>query len=229
MPTAIRTLALGAALLAVLVGCTAPPSPDPDAPPTLDEYLAQWDEYEPFEASGSGNAVIDIPPGIASGMVTASHRGSGVFRIFMANDSGQNFELLTRAGHYDGVVEWGLNIQADENRAVITADGSWTFRLEPLSNAPQIELPADGTTDAVYRYDGDDPAIDDGILVVSEQEGDIPSHFSFMQSYGSSDGIRRVELFVNGMAGTEDPIDLEPGPSIFVVTASTPWRITAGD
>jgi hypothetical protein len=231
--------ALAASVLAVaaLTGCTAAPPPagpttasTPTAeptptPPTMTEFLATWDDFEVFEASGTGESTFDIPAGLTNGMVTATHDGSSYFEVLLETDTGERagYPLVQTRGPYTGVTGWGIQAtdSTDERRFHIVADGTWTFRLEPVSNAPVLDLPVEGSGDALFQYDGayyDEYS--DAVRVHVVHEGE--RHFSFAQYFGDRD----IELHVNDSGSFEQSVTLEPGPSLFAVTAEAAWRLS---
>jgi hypothetical protein len=230
MRTSTTTLAAGL-LLAVLVGCASPAvpsgpgSPEPaetPVPGTLDELEAEWAQFEPFEARGTGEASFSLPDGAINGMITATHTGTESFWIEGIARSGGYYDIVqSPEGPYDGVAVW--NIALGDLDAVgfhIIADGEWTFRLEPLTNAPAFSLPLSGTMDAVYLYPGGDPAIDGATVTIRSGEASVDTYFGVVQRHTLG-----LELHENGLAGTESTVQLAAGPSLFAVRATVPWEI----
>jgi hypothetical protein len=228
-----RLVAVALMSAVALTGCVAaPPSaPPPTAsgptpeptptPPTLSEFLATWDEFDTFEVSGTGDSTFDLPAGLTNGMVTATHTGSSYFEVRLTDDAGENsgYPLVETRGAYTGVTSWGIGADdpTPDTKIRIVADGAWTFRLEPLANAPVLTPPLEGETDAVFQYDG--AYVDDAVEWRVAHEGD--RHFSFAQYYGDRD----IELHINESVAGERTVFLEPGPSLFAVRAVTPWSI----
>lgn len=180
------------------------------------------ESFEAVTETGSGDATITLPEEADQGIITASHSGSGVFSIEVIdenNESTGDFLAFTM-GAYDGTTAFGLydfSIAGPPDSLKIAADGDWEITIAPLSEAPVLELPAEGDGDAVYRFEGD--AADwtlthdgEGVFAVTRfNNTDLFSGLPLVMEMGAYEGT----VPVTGDAG------------IVTITADGSWTITA--
>ncbi len=186
----------------------------PDEPLSVDEA---YGDFEPVETSGTGNDVVELPAGALGGIVTATHDGASLFSLVVldANDQPTGDFPATRVGAYDGTTAFGvLGLLEDPAKIEITADGAWTLQIAPMSEAQQLTLPAEGSGDAVFLYDGEEAsasAVHDGgsSFLVTQYDGSLVPNFAVIGG-GSYDG----ELL------------LRAGPSVVTIVADGEWSIS---
>lgn len=178
----------------------------------------QYDDYPTFDVidtSGTGDSVIELPEGVSQGIVTAAHSGSSNFSISGLNASNESTGdlLVNTIGAYSGVTAFGFSSLSEAGRLSVTADGPWTVSIAPISSAPEIALPANGTGDAVYLFSGD--------ASTWNITHDGTSNFAVIQ-YG---GII-PNLAVNEIGVYQGSIPMKAGPSVLSISADGNWSIT---
>ncbi len=114
--------------------------------------------------SGSGDKIIsDILVGEGLYRVRLTHDGSKLFAV-KSYDKNGNSELLTNVmGKYDGVA---VLRREGPYSLEITADGNWTYEVEPIKEATETKFSGNGdsVTDYCYVSSG-------GWKITSESDG----------------------------------------------------------
>lgn len=192
------------------------PPTEPDA-----ATVQSWadDTFGTFAAvtkTGKGDNLITLPAGATAGIVTATHAGSSNFSISVldASNASTGQLLVNTIGGYKGTIEYGFNSLGDGVTLQITADGSWSLTIAPISAAPA--LASSGTGDAVFLYDGSAGKLTathggSSNFTVSEETGDA---FSF-------------GLLINEIGAYSGTVPLSAGPSVIVVGADGTWTLQA--
>lgn len=176
------------------------------------------DTYGSFTAitkKGRGDAIISLPKGAASGIVTLTHKGSSNIAASVLDSSNQPTGdlLVNEIGNYSGVTAYGLNdFGGSPTKIQITADGSWTIRIAPISSAPALPRSVTAIGDKVFRYDGS--AADWAI----SHKGS--SNFAVIQSGGLM-----PNLAVNEIGAYQGVVPLIEGPSVVTITADGRWSM----
>lgn len=166
--------------------------------------------------SGAGDNLITLPEGVKAGMVTATHDGAMNFVVNALNaDNETTGDLLVNTiGSYSGTTVYGFDSFSEATSLQITADGSWTITIEPLSTAPI--LAASGTGDAVYLFDGSAgklTATHTGSMNFIVQE--------------ETDETFSIGLLINDIGEYSGTVPLSAGPSIINVKADGAWTLAA--
>lgn len=177
------------------------------------EQPEDWFEAETF--SGSGDDVLTLPSGAVEGMVTASHDGSSNFQVQILDANNEStFDLLVNEiGSYSGTTAFGLmGFGGDPASIEVVADGSWEITVAHLSTAPALELPAEGSGDAVFVYD-QGPA-----MWTLTHEGSS----NFMV-----DSTAAMMMLVNEIGSYEGTVPVPAGEGIVTINADGDWTITA--
>ncbi|KRF29497.1 DUF2510 domain-containing protein [Phycicoccus sp. Soil802] len=181
----------------------------------LAPYNETYGTFARITKKGRGDAIIKLPKGAAAGIVTMTHRGSSNIAASVLDSSNQPTGdlLVNEIGNYSGVTVYGLNdFGGDPTKIKITADGSWTIRIAPVSSAPVLPKSVTGVGDKVFRYDGS--ASDWAI----SHKGS--SNFAVIQSGGLM-----PNLAVNEIGNYKGVVPLIEGPSVVTITADGRWSL----
>lgn len=191
-----------------------------EAPQTDD--VATWaastfGTFAALDASGNGDDIIDLPAGATVGMVTATHNGSANFVVNALDSSNDPTGdlLVNTIGDYSGTTAYGLQAFGEAAKLQVTADGSWSIRVAPLSEAP--ELATSGTGDAVMLYGG--PA---GSLALTHDGG---ANFVVREE---TEEVFEMGLLVNEIGAYDGTVPLSAGPSVVWVNADGAWTAATG-
>lgn len=175
--------------------------------------------FEAQTLTGSGDDVLDLPSGAEEGIVTASHAGSANFSIAVLTDGNESTgELLVNTiGDYEGTTVFGVvDLFAGGTKLDVAADGDWEITIAHTSAAPVLELPADGSGDAVFQYEGD------AASWALTHEGDANVILSY---YTGADFD--MPLLVNEIGSYEGTVAVTDGPALVVLVADGAWTISA--
>ena len=178
-------------------------------------YEEEYGTFDTIEESGTGDAVVLLPAGALFAVVTATHSGSSNFSIQSLDAANGLSELLVNEiGTYSGVSALGFSSFGEgADKLQITANGDWTVTIAPVSTAP--ELPAAGSGDGVYLYDGPAP-----IWNITHSGS---SNFSVVQESPSS----LFGLLVNEIGTYDGSVTGAAGPSVMIISADGDWTFTA--
>lgn len=179
----------------------------PPAEPTIQQLCdSAYGTFDAVSQSGRGDSVVALPAGFTGALVTATHSGSSNFVIFVLDSENQETELLVNEiGAYSGTTfcPAGSNLK-------ITADGSWTITIAPVSTAPLMSAAASGKGDSALLYDGG--------TAIWKITHDGESNFVVMNT---NDG-----LLINEIGVYTGIIPVSSGPDLVVITADGNWTIT---
>jgi len=201
-----------------------PEEPEDEEPPDDAEdpgaVLAVYPEFEVMNDSGTGDAVVPLPEGATAALVAATHDGEREFTVTVVHpdDPTSNDALVSVFGPYSGVTAYGLSvgprppIGLEPPVLEISADGFWSVGIAPVASAPMLSLPASGTGDAVFLYEGD--AVE--WAVTHSGVGD----FVVAQYGGATPGVLARQT--GAFQGTVTP---EPFPSPIVIRADGAWTV----
>ena len=214
-------------IAAIGAGTPSSSNDTPDAPSTsTDEeepaavanyYDTNYGSFEAFTTSGTGDSVIALPAGVTAGVVTATHQGSSNFVLNVINAANEPTGdlLVNEIGNYSGTTIYGLLGFGDPGTNLqVSADGAWTVTISPVSSAPEFTLPASGTGDAVYLYNGDASA-----WTITH---DGSSNFVVLQYADSS----MPNLAVNEIGAYSGKVPMLAGPSVLHIGADGAWTVS---
>ncbi len=178
-------------------------------------YEEEYGTFTVVEESGTGDAVVRLPAGALYAVVTATHSGSSNFSIQSLDAANGLSELLVNEiGTYSGVSALGFSSFGDSaDKLQITANGDWMVIIAPVASAP--ELPASGTGDGVYLYNGPAP-----IWQITHSGS---SNFSVVEKSASS----LFGLLVNEIGTYDGSVTGVAGPSVIIISADGDWTFTA--
>jgi hypothetical protein len=184
------------------------------------EGTAQWaadsfGTFDPVTESGTGDALIDLD-GKLAGMATLKYTGEGNFAV-MALDSANESTgdlLANTIGSHSGSSVWGLSSFGEAATLQVKASGPWTIELQPIADAPP--MPASGTGDGVYLYDGGATSA----TLSHAGEG----HFAAIQH---SDDLFGVNLLANEIGAYTGTVPVQAGPAVLTITAEGDWTFDA--
>lgn len=212
----IRIAATAAIMLLFLGGCGGGDDNGGDN----NYYTERYGTFTPMaQQSGDGDSTVLLPEGATSGIVTATHSGTGSFAIqpFDANNQPTEPKSVSASGAYNGVARYGLDNRGDTVKLAITATGPWTLVVAPVADAPSLTLPASGNGDAVYLYDG---GAEDWTFSHTGTENNFGNfivgqnteqdYYSAINTFGEYQGI----------------VPMQPGPSVISITADGSWTIS---
>ena len=193
----------GAVAVTVLGGEDEPSQTVPPDVPT----------FEPLERSGTGRASFDLPAGATYGQVRYTYDGSDTLRIDLLDGSGLAGESVAFATSRvrDGSSYFGLSEGGEPARKVqVVADGSWTLRLEPITQADPLTLPAEGDGNRVFDARA-------GATLVVEADDRIDLY--------STRG-EKVEQVTSLYSDTSQPLRVPTETSLLIVKGEGFWKIT---
>lgn len=180
-------------------------------------YQENYGTFKSFTEKGSGDGIVKLPAEAAYGVVTATHKGSSNFSLTVLDEDNQSTGdlLVNEIGNYKGTTAYGfISLGNPGVKIQVTADGDWTIKVAEISSAPVLSLPAKGSGDAVFLYDGG--AADWSI----QHKGD--SNFALVQY--SSDLM--PNLAVNEIGNYKGVVPMSAGPSVIVITADGSWSLS---
>jgi hypothetical protein len=158
--------------------------------------------------------VITLPAGVKAGIIAATYTGAGNFSIQGLDKSNQPTTDLAvnTIGAYSGTTAFGLEtVGGGDATFQITADAAWTVTISPLSTA--TALPASGTGDGVFKYDGDPKTW----AITGASSGNF-----VVQQYSASP---LPNLAVNEIGAYSGKVPADAGPSIVVINSDGAWTI----
>jgi hypothetical protein len=188
------------------------PIPAPVKRTATEVATAAFGTFTPIPYSGKGDSVVRLPDGIEAALVTARHKGSSNFAIQTLDDQNGGVELLVNEiGKYSGTT---LYSESSPKKLKITANGSWSIQVAPVSSAATMGVTAQGSGDTVLLYDG--PAADLSITHKGK------SNFAVkMISADDSD------LLVNEIGDYSGVVPVSEGPAVVIITADGSWSFAA--
>lgn len=193
---------------------TAPPTPTPVPTPVPTAPPA----FADITLSGVGDAVarFEIPAEVAA-IAAASHSGDSNFAVTtIAEDGSQNDLLVNTIGPYSGTV---LFDESDQHSVAfeVTADGSWTITIKPLTAA----FAWDGT--AALTGTGDDVArIEPNISGLVSAQVTHSGESNFVVIVYSADG---PDLLVNEIGNYSGEVLIGAGAFFLEITADGSWSV----
>jgi len=189
---------------------------EPEVDP-LEEARAWADEtFGTFEAEdhkGSGDDIVALPSDVAGGIVKAKYTGSGNFSITVLdaqNDSTGEL-LVNTIGNYAGSTVFGRGF-SEGVKLQISADGSWTVKVSPVSSAPALK--DSGKGDSVFIYTG--PAAS----ATLNHKGD--SNVTLVEDTADT---FEFGLLVNEIGPYKGTVALGEGPSVITVGGDGKWTL----
>lgn len=179
-------------------------------------YDEAFGSFAPAIEKGKGDAIVTLPAGAAGGLVTATHKGSSNFSISVLDVDNQSTGdlLVNEIGKYQGTTAYGISsLGGEPAKLEVTADGAWTIEILPLASAPALTLPASGSGDGVFRYDGD--TADWNIQHKGKSNFVVLQTADFMPN-----------LAVNEIGNYDGKVPMQAGPSVVVIQADGKWSIS---
>jgi len=182
-----------------------------------------YPNFTTFEASGRGDKVVRLPAARSAAIVTATHKGSGSFRITGLDASNERTESVIRErGEFVGTGAFGLDqysSQAATRSLQIEADGDWTIKVASVNTAPA--LPRSGSGAGVFRWMN--PATVWTLTHNGSSNFIVEQYVRDRREWSS----RNIDwnLLVNKIGQYSGSIAVQGGPSIVVIDADGDWRI----
>jgi hypothetical protein len=185
-----------------------------DKPQPVDPLVEKYGEFKAFTKSGTGKSVVVLPDGVGAAMVTAEHIGQSNFALTVldANNQPTGDLLVNRIGNYTGTTAYGMNHLGTSAKLQVEADGEWTVTVRPLSKAPELKLPHEGTGDGVFRYLGD--------AAQWKLTHSGSSNFAVIQYADLFPG-----LLANEIGQFRGTVPATAGPVIVTITADGAWSV----
>ena len=188
----------------------APAAPNGDAQVT--HYNETYGTFTGILKSGRGDATIALPQGAKAGLVIATHNGSANFQVSGLDKGNQPTidGLVNAIGNYSGTTAYGLTDMGNPPvKLQVTADGTWTITIAPLSSARVLPAATSGKGDEVFRYDGD--AVDYAITHKGQANFQV-------QQYGGD-----PNMGVNEIGNYSGIVPFVAGPTVLVIVADGTW------
>ncbi|MFI7132561.1 hypothetical protein ACIBQ1_43265 [Nonomuraea sp. NPDC050153] len=102
--------------------------------------------------SGEGDDVVSIPVASTPSIVKATHQGESNFIVWALATSGKQVDLVANeVGDYKGTVAFNVSGAHKVRSFSVTADGSWTLQVLPITKARYWAINAKGTGPDVLR------------------------------------------------------------------------------
>lgn len=190
------------------------PAEEPAPEPAANPYEGEYGTFETITQSGTGDAVIPLPAEVTAGVVTSTHTGSANFIVGGLDSSNQptTDSIVNAIGNYSGTAPLGLFDLGNPSTSLqVQADGAWTVTISPIATAPA--LPASGTGDGVFLYDGEA-----GTWAITHAGS---SNFIVSQVAGLFPGS-----LVNEIGDYSGTVPVVAGPSVITIMADGTWTIT---
>lgn len=169
----------------------------------------------PKEYSGAGADVLTITKhGTGPQVAVITHAGWSNFAVHTLDATLDNTDLLVNTiGNYSGTVLFDVRSSRGETTALkITADGTWTVKLVPLTSVRSF----DGTAPMTGR--GDDVFAYTGAAKAATFTHDGSSNIA-VKTYGA-----RTDLLINEIGAYTGTVVWSPG--FYQVTADGNWSAT---
>jgi hypothetical protein len=112
-----------------------------------DAYSKKWGTFETVTYTGIGDDVIELPKALKAGFVEVAHDGEANFIVWAYDKDMEMVDLLANEiGFFTGTAGFGMGYFEEATKFLeVTADGSWTITLKPLSQAPSFPSSGEGT------------------------------------------------------------------------------------
>ena len=164
--------------------------------------------------TGKGDKILKIrKPDTGAALISLTYRGSSNFAVQALDQSLQETDLLVNTiGNYSGTTLMDTTDGSDTKAIKLTATGTWTVTLRPLSAAPKFGSATKGTGDGVVLYTGAGG--------VGTFAGKGPGNFAVhvFSSTGS-------DLLVNEIGNYSGENVVPAGPALLQITADGPWSV----
>jgi len=227
-------MVVGASALLLIAGCSVPASGETDdeadavqvsvanerdedtlqaePEPTIQERLdASFGTFDPITESGNGDAVVSLPS--ASGaVIEVKYTGDRNFVVWTLDDGNEERDLLVNTvGSYEGNAAY---FDDGATQLKVSANGSWTIVVSPLSAAPMMTGNDSGRGDSVLLYDTEAARWDfthngaRNFIVYRLVPGDL-------------------ELLVNTIGVYEGTVPVTAAAGVVTIQADGDWTLTA--
>ncbi|WP_353828739.1 DUF4190 domain-containing protein [Agromyces sp. SYSU T0242] len=201
---------------------TPTPTPTPTPEPTVQEWADQtWGTFSAVDQDGTGDQTVAIPAGATGGIVTATVDGGGLtLQPLDSSGSPSGPPLVQAEDDYDGTTAWGVSDAAAAASIRVTATGSWTLTIAPMSSAPELPGSVGRDGDAVFLYGGDAAT-----LAATHSGDDAEDPFVVSQQTAQEFGGAPL---IDVTGSYDDSVPLSAGPSVLTVHADEDWTMTVG-
>lgn len=197
---------------------SAPPADNP-VTQARQAYIDAYGTFTPVVKAGKGDAVIKLPAGATSALVTMTYKGSSNFIVETLDSSNQStgFALANEIGSWRGAALYGIGDFGEASKLKVQAQGSWTIKIAPVATAPEIKFPATEKGTGVYLYVGD---ASDWTLTHKGTSNFI------VYAYPPDENAFNVAL-VNEIGKYAGTVPAQAGPVLISVQADGTWTIKA--
>lgn len=133
-------------------GTIPPAPPGPPAEGAVKEQLdRQYGTFETIRRTGTGSAVIELPPQARRGILWVKTDGGGWFNIKSEREDGTGGPAFYSGEATEGTVGYALRARERPpvRLKVETTDARWEIEVRPVSSAPTFTGEASGTGMAV--------------------------------------------------------------------------------
>ncbi|MEU4534414.1 hypothetical protein AB0G15_06075 [Streptosporangium sp. NPDC023825] len=202
--------------LRILAALTALASTALLAPPAQAAATAQTSVATTYR--GEGDQVLRIRATTKPGIVKISHNGEGHFAVWTLKPSGTEEDLLANVvGDHKGTTAFNTSSSDKTAAFSITADGTWTLQVLPLTKARSWSITSRGTGDDVLRLSSNSRGLH---RLKIRHSGD--GHFAVWTL--DVDGPTR-NLLVNKVGTYAGTMSLPPGTRYASIKANGTWSI----
>lgn len=172
-------------------------------------------QFEAQEFSGTGDDVLDVSiPDDQPAIAIFTHQGSQNF-IVQGHGEDSDFPdgLVNAIGNYEGTRPINFGRTDPVRELEIQADGPWTIRVAPLTEAPEADNgQGDGVGDAVVRVQG-------GGRGAFTHDGDMNFIVEAYERFGQFEGMP----IVNEIGPYEGTVRVPSDTQLLVIQADGNW------
>ncbi|WP_306233594.1 cell wall-binding repeat-containing protein [Agrococcus beijingensis] len=194
--------------------------PVPNA--TQASFAGVYGSFDPVQASGTGGAIIAMPPNARVGAVSTSQRSHGTLRAYTVGADGSPIELVadpdmvTPSGHQVGRRAFGLGGGPLPTHLYIETDGDWSVTIHDMRSVPVGEPGRSGMGDDVWLFPGGVPHVNYSYMGGSPERG-----FELTARPLGSGGTTLVA--VSGAASGR--VTAPAAPAVMTVRSSGQWTL----
>lgn len=192
----------------------ATPAPSAPSEATAQEFAdGNFGTFAPVSGSGKGPGFVKVPVGATGAIVSATHKGKSNFAIEgVGADNKPTGLLVNTAGNYRGVTMFTSDVKPVKLK--VTADGTWTLKISPVSSASKATSSNSGTGDAVLLYDGAAASWN----LTHAGSADFSVRFLSMEA---------DSVVVNKTGKFSGTVSAPAGPAVVIVGANGKWTMVA--
>ncbi|MBN6053225.1 hypothetical protein JYK22_14895, partial [Nonomuraea sp. RK-328] len=168
---------------------------------------------------GEGDDVVSIPVTSTPSIVKATHQGESNFIVWALNSSGKQVDLIANGiGDHKGTSAFNISSTNKVRSLSVTADGSWTLQVLPITKARYWAINAKGSGADVLRLTAPSKGLRRLTLRHSGESNFI--------IWALDNRGRTQNLLVNRVGDYKGRVALPAGTRYAVITADGAWSIS---